>query len=72
MIDIFPSLYEFTYRINSFGISPHVNENNKILFNYILDKDISAILKFKNISIDISRKKKLKNIFKCTIKKFLR
>lgn len=72
VIDIFPALYNFTYRINSFGLSPHVNENNKILFNYILDKDIPSILELKKIGIDVPRKQKLKNIVKHIIKKVIR
>ena len=72
VIDIFPALYNFTYRINSLGFSPHVNENNKILFNYILDKDIPSILELKKIGMDVPRKQKLKNIVKHNIKKIIR
>ena len=70
--DIFPALYDFVYRIHSFGLSPHVNENNIILFNNILDKNIPAILELKNIDIEVSRKQKLKNILKRNIKKVIR
>ena len=71
VIDIFPLLYDFTYRIYSLGLSPHVNENNKILFNYILNKDILAILKLKNIPINMSRKQKFKNNIRHIIKKVI-
>lgn len=72
IINIFPALYRFTHRIYSLGLSPHVSEHNKILFDYILDKDISSILKYKNVNIEVPRKQKLKNFVKHNIKKVIR
>ena len=71
VIDLFPALYDFTYRISSFDLFPHVNENNKILFKYILDKDIPSILELKKIGIDVPKKQKLKNFIKHSIKKVI-
>ena len=41
---IFPLLYEFTIMCDNLGLTPHVTETNKILFKYILEKNIESIL----------------------------
>ena len=45
IIDIFPLLYDFVYRLNSFNLLP--SEENMLLFNKILEKDLAFILKLK-------------------------
>ena len=64
VIDIFPLLYDFTMRIHNFGLTPHVNENNVILFDLILNKDVNLIFVFKKIDVKVSKKKKVKNLIK--------
>lgn len=45
---IFPALYDFTKRLNSLGLTPHVTEENTLLYNHILNKDVESIIKLKN------------------------
>lgn len=72
ILDIFSSLYEFTMRNNNFGLTPHVSEENVILFNLILNKDIDQILLLKQNRNKVSKKKKIKTIIKKIIKKIVR
>ena len=69
---IFPSLYDFVIRINNFGLTPHVSENNILLFNLIISKDIEGIISFKYKDIKISKKEKMTNIIKKVKNKFIR
>lgn len=63
--NIFPALYNFTSRINSMGLKPHVTELNKTLFDLILEKDIDSIMKLKKIDPgEQSKKRKIKNKLK--------
>ena len=60
---IFPLLYNFVKRMDTFGLKPHVSESNEILFNYILEKDFYSILEFKGLNRgNISKKEKIKSI----------
>lgn len=73
IINIFPLLYEFVIRADSFGLTPHVTENNKLLFNYIINKDINSIFKIKNlVQEDVKFNIKLRNFMKNILKKFIR
>lgn len=71
IIKIFPFLYSFVKNIDCFGLKPHVNELNKIIFNHIINNDIDAILKIKNPYNESNSTKrfKLKSILKRLIKK---
>lgn len=71
IIDIYPSLYNFTKRISDFGLTPHVSENNVILFDLILNNDINQILLFKHVDVEVSKKKKIKNVIKKVMKKVI-
>lgn len=63
ILKIFPQLYEFVYRLQQLDLTPHTSERNIILFDYILKKDIDAILEFKGF-------KPKENKFKVFIKRF--
>lgn len=54
--EIFPSLYEFIAMCDNLGLTPHVTEINKILFKYILEKDINSILIKKGLKEELKRK----------------
>ena len=71
IFDIFPSLYDFTKRIADYGLTP-INENNVILFNLILKKDINQVIDFKRNYNKIPLKKKMKNKIKKVVKKIIR
>ena len=66
IINIFPALYDFTKRLNSLGLTPHVNEENIILYNQILNKNLNQIISSKIPS------KSYRNIIEKIIKKILR
>lgn len=72
VIDIFPILYNFTRRMHDLGLTPHVNENNVILFDLILNKDVNPIISFKKIDVKLSKKKKIKKIIKKIVNKVIR
>ena len=67
---IFPALYDFTKRLNSLGITPHVSQENILLYKYILNNDIKSIIilkkkKFyKNINLKKFAKKAIKKILR--------
>lgn len=68
IINIFPALYEFTERLNLIGLTPHVNKENVVLYEYILNKDIKKIIKSKRNYRNVN----FKNLAKKVIKKVLR
>ncbi len=68
-IKIFPALYDFTKRLNSLGLTPHVTEENKVLYNHILNKDIDSIINLNKVKVN--KKAVLKNFIKKVIKKVL-
>lgn len=44
---IFPLFYEFCYRLYLLNISPK-QDKNKIIFDYVIRKDVEGLIKFKN------------------------
>lgn len=72
IIDIFPTLYNFTKRMYDFGLTPHVSETNLILFDLILNKDVNQIIVFKKVDVKVSKKKKIKNFIRMFIDKVIR
>ena len=68
--DIFPLLYDFVFRLFSFGLTPHVNKNNEILFKYVLDKNIKEIINLKGFNKFHSKKIKFKNIVRRLLSRF--
>ncbi len=72
IIKIFPSLYGFVNRIHSFGLTPHVSESNIILFNYIINEDITQIISLKQKDKKVSKKRKVMNIIKKVKNKVVR
>lgn len=72
LIKIFPALYDFVYRIYSFGLKPHVSEDNKILFNYIINNDMTQLILFKQKDDYVPKKVRFKNFVARAIKKVFR
>lgn len=70
IIKIFPALYDFTKRLKLLGVTPHVTEENTVLYNHILNKDVESIIKLKRKikKPDLN----LKSFAKKVIKKILR
>ena len=68
---IFPVLYDFTKRLNSLGITPHVSQENILLYKYILNNDIKSIinLKKKKFYKNLNLKKFAKNAIKKILRK---
>jgi len=69
IISIFPKLYGFVNRLGSFGLTPHVNENNVLLFEYIINHDLNEVMRFKGIEQQVNNENKFKKIIKRIIKK---
>ena len=69
IIEIFPVLQDFTNRIASFGLTPHVNQENIRLFELILSNDLNQIILDKQVDKKISKKSKIKNIIKKAMNK---
>ena len=76
---IFPLLYDFTNRINKFGFTVNVNENNEFLYNWIINKDINQLIIFKQKQKEfskkekkLSKKEKMRNALKKFKNKFIR
>lgn len=72
IINIFPMLYDFTIRFHDFGLTPHVNENNVILFDLILNKEVNQIIMFKQADVKVSKKKIIKDFIKRIANKVIR
>ena len=73
IIKLFPLLYGFVIRLNSYGLTPHVSENNLMLFNYVINKDINSIFEIKNLAQkDVRYNIKFKNFIKSLLKKIIR
>ena len=70
IFSIFPLLYDFVERIYYFGIKPHVYEHNNVLFNYILEKDVGSIIRFKEKTNVVDKTQKISN--KDKIKSFIK
>ena len=69
IIKIFPAVYDFTKRLNSLGLTPHVSKENTILYDHILNKDVDAVIKFKKVKPPRNLKRFIKNIVKKILRK---
>lgn len=69
IIKIFPAVYDFTKRLNSLGLTPHVSKENTILYDHILNKDVDAVIKFKKVKPPKNLKRFIKNIVKKILRK---
>ena len=71
ILNLFPAMFEFVNRLNDLGLTPHVTEENNILFNLIVNEDIDSILNLKQINLKNSNEFHLRGQFKSMLKKII-